>query len=273
MPNITGHITAHFGVEDESGKSYVKSNSHAAPLKLAKTFPLARGQIAVYMMDCSPGMMDGDHYQLSWRIDANTHVFLTNQSYTKVHPSLTQSSTQTQEIVVGANALLEYFPEPIMLYRDAKLFTETQLNIAKGGTVILSDILCAGRVANGERFRFKVYVNKMKVYYDNKFIYYTHQKVLPDEHPIVSPGGWEDYTHFGNLYVFSDQITSDIVSILRHSLDAYPHLLGGVSLTSEYGLLVSVLGQRAWEIEQIFQLLWGQIRQSLLHLPPLVIRK
>ena len=70
-------------------------------------------QLGVYMMDCSPGLMSGDHYEINVRLGEGARVFLTNQSFTKVHPSEAgQGSTQRQTLHLEADALLEYIPEP-----------------------------------------------------------------------------------------------------------------------------------------------------------------
>ncbi|HEY1213297.1 MAG TPA: urease accessory protein UreD, partial [Bryobacteraceae bacterium] len=90
MPNVTGEIRAEFAVR--SGLTQLVSKYHASPLKIAKTFRYENEtllpdrdappteQLGVYMMDCSPGLMSGDHYEIGVRLQEGARVFLTNQS-------------------------------------------------------------------------------------------------------------------------------------------------------------------------------------------------
>ena len=128
--SVTGEIKAEFAVR--SGLTQLVHKYHASPLKIAKTFRYENetliqdahpaDQLGVYMMDCSPGLMSGDHYEINVRLGEGARVFLTNQSFTKVHPSEAgHGSTQRQTLHLEADALLEYIPEPLMLYKDASL--------------------------------------------------------------------------------------------------------------------------------------------------------
>lgn len=86
MPRVTGRVAASF--TDVDGVTRLGDRYHSYPLKIAKAFSFDEGQLGIYMMDASPGIMSGDAYELEWRFGENTKAFITNQSYTKVHPML-----------------------------------------------------------------------------------------------------------------------------------------------------------------------------------------
>ncbi|MNI00706.1 Urease accessory protein UreH [compost metagenome] len=296
MPRGGGEIAATFALVE--GRTELIHKYHTAPLKIAKTFRYANerlsitdekqnehDQLGIYMMDCSPGLMSGDEYELSWHLQAGTSVFLTNQSFTKVHPSLENNkSSQKQIIRIGAHAVLEYMPEPVMLYKDANFDSDTDVNMEKGATLILSDILCPGRSQRGEQFQYKHYTNRLKVYVDEELIYYQNQRIEPQVMNLQAPGCWEDQTHLGNLYVFSEHIRQKHVDLLLAAIverlendselneKTWP-VRFGASLTYKYGLTVTIMGQHAWQLQQLLTEAWQAIRASLLGLMPLFIHK
>lgn len=284
MPKVTGEIKAAFAVR--SGVTQLVHKYHASPLKIAKTFRYENEsftgdrpveQLGVYMMDCSPGLMSGDHYEINVRLEEGARVFLTNQSFTKVHPSLgEQGSTQHQSLHVEADALLEYIPEPLMLYKDARLFSETELYLAPGAACISSDVLCPGRTQRGEIFQYSRYTNRMKVWYGTELIYYQNQRIEPQDMLLTAPGSWEQETHLGNLYIFSDRLGQrhlDGLMACLEKINGIEQVRIGASLTYKHGIIVTVMGRHAWQLQLVLTQAWYELRRSLLALTPLMVNK
>ncbi|SDO45293.1 urease accessory protein [Paenibacillus sp. yr247] len=284
MPRVTGEITAQFAVC--SGSTRLVHKYHASPLKIAKTFryeneAIIEGaqpteQLGVYLMDCSPGLMSGDHYEINVSLGEGAHVFLTNQSFTKVHPSqINQGSTQCQTLHLEAGAMLEYIPEPLMLYKDASLSADMDVHLSPGSAFIFSDIVCPGRTQRGEIFQYARYTNRMKVWYGNELIFYQNQRIEPQTMQLTAPGCWEQETHLGNLYIYSDRLKHRHLEGIRERLERLEgvQVRIGASLTHKYGLIVSVMGRHAWELQFILTKAWHDIRRSLLALTPLMVNK
>lgn len=284
MPKLTGEISAQFAVR--SGLTQLVHKYHASPLKIAKTFryenetflddAASMDQLGVYMMDCSPGLMNGDHYDINVRLEEGARVYLTNQSFTKVHPSTAdQGSTQHQTLLLAADTLLEYIPEPLMLYKDADLFAETEAHLAKGSTLIFSDVLCPGRTQRGEIFHYSRYVNRMKVWYEGELIFYQNQRIEPAKMVLTAPGCWEDETHMGNLFIFSDRLNQRHLETIMEKIGQLDGtaVRVGASLTYKHGLVVTVLGRHAWELQAVLTKAWHHIRRSLMALTPLLVNK
>lgn len=284
MPKLMGEISAQFAVR--SGLTRLVHKYHASPLKIAKTFryenetcmedAVTLDQLGVYMMDCSPGLMSGDHYEINVRLEEGARVYLTNQSFTKVHPSSGgQGSTQHQILRLEADSLLEYMPEPLMLYKDADLFTETEAHVAKGAVLIFSDVICPGRTQRGEIFQYSQYVNRMKVWYEGELIFYQNQRIEPALMLLTSPGCWEGETHMGNLFIFSDRLRQRHLEAIVDKLSQLEvnSVRVGASLTYKHGLVVNVMGKHAWELQDVLTKAWHQIRSSLFELTPLLVNK
>jgi urease accessory protein len=159
---------------------------------------------------------------------------------------------------------LEYMPEPVMLYRDAVFRNECEIHIQPGGTLLMSDILCAGRISRGEVFQFDSYDNRLRVYFGDELIFCNQVRLCPRERDPKALGAWESYTHWGNFYIFSERVRpplqDELVRRLREVMEHFPMLLNGASLTYRHGIVVSMLGHRAWDIQQAVRRLQETVR-------------
>ncbi len=260
------------------GRTVLAGKYHTAPLKIAKAFPLEH-QLGVIMMDVSPGLLDRDCYELIWDADTGACVHLTNQSYTKVHPCQPDSrAIMKQSFRLGEHSVVESMMEPVMLYMDAALYNETNVELKPGAVWMQSEVLCPGRVLRGERFRYRELDNRLRVYYDGELIFAQRQRVIPALHQIEGPGAWEGYSHLGTFYCFSDAVRPGHAGEVRIALESCPVRPGrevktGVSLTSRHGLAVMVAGNTAWEVQKVLLAAWQAVRRLLLGWPPLRFRK
>ena len=63
-------------------------------------------------------------------------------------------AAQEQDIVLGENAYLEYLPDPVIPYRNARFVTRTRVRLPPSATLLYSELLMPGRMhyRGGERF-------------------------------------------------------------------------------------------------------------------------
>ncbi len=152
---------------DRNGRSVVTRQYVTYPFRLSRTFRLDQtdpDHAYIYIMNASPGLLAGDNLRISLQLDANTSLYLTDQAATKVHTMPTGTAAKTvYEIAVGAEANLEFVPEPLILYTDATLEQITQVTLHQTGRLFLSEIILPGRLARGEYYRFRHYFTRLQV--------------------------------------------------------------------------------------------------------------
>ena len=204
-------------------------------------------------MDCSPGILAGDHYVFDWRLESGAQVVLSNQSFTKVHPSGEQPCSQTQTFSVARDARLDYVPQPTMLYRDADFRNRCDIEIEASGTLLWSEIVCAGRIARGEAFQFRRYDNRLKIRYDDELVFCNQTRWEPLKNDLRAIGSWESSTHYGQIVFICEPITSSHLEEVREVLAQFPHVHSGASLANRAGLVVTFLGQSAWEMQALVE--------------------
>ena len=153
---------------DQYHQSFVQRQYATYPFRLSRELrldPTDAHRVYLYIMNSSPGLLAGDAFQISIRLSDRTALYLTDQSATKVHQmAVAQRARVHYDVEVGAGASLEYVPEPIILYRNASLKQTMRLTLAPTGSLFLSDIMVPGRLARGEYFHFRQYVNRLQVY-------------------------------------------------------------------------------------------------------------
>lgn len=95
------------------------------------------------------GLVDGDDVALEVTVDAGATCVVTTQASTKVYKGT--SSQRTSVRVLGDGAVL-VVPDPVVPFRDARFAQVTRVALDEPGTLVLCDVLTAGRIAYGERW-------------------------------------------------------------------------------------------------------------------------
>ncbi|MFD0674121.1 urease accessory protein UreD [Cohnella sp. GCM10027633] len=259
-----------------NGDPALVSRYHTSPLKIAKSFLLDAGgtkQLAVVQMDVSPGLLEGDNYRFDWRLEDGVRLYATNQAYTRVHPCGDGHSRLEQRFSLARGSVFEWMPEPVMLFRDARLFADTEVDLQDGAICMLSDIFSPGRLSRGESFAFAAYDNRLTVRHDGELVHYQRNRWEPERLPLKTAGCFGDATHLGSFSVFSDRVNAETAAKLREWLESMPEqaegVVWGVSHTARYGIVVQAAGGAAWRLERLIRAAWDGARRLLLDEPPL----
>lgn len=259
-----------------NGVPELVSRYHKSPLKIAKSFRLDSGgekQLAVVQMDVSPGLLEGDHYCFDWRLQDGVRLYATNQAYTRVHPCGDGHSRLEQRFVLGRGSVFEWMPEPVMLFKDARLFADTEIDLGEGAICMVSDIFSPGRLSWGESFAFQGYDNRLTVRHSGELVHYQRQRWEPEMLPLRTAGCFGEATHLGTFSIFSDRVGAGTAAKLRELLEAMPEqtdgVQWGVSHTARFGVVVQAAGGAAWRLERLIRAAWDGARALLLDAPPL----
>ena len=142
----TGRLDLSFGL-DPNGRTYLDKQYSSYPFHICRPFYLDDGPTAgmttIYTQSCSGGLYTKDHLQTSVSAAQGTQVQLTTQASTIVHRSARGPARQTVDIQVGADALVEYLPDPAILFPDAHLQTEVRVQADSSASVVLCDSFLA----------------------------------------------------------------------------------------------------------------------------------
>jgi len=153
---------------DRHGQTIVTHQYTAYPLGISRTFrhhtPNPQ-QAYLYITSISPGLLANDQLNISLQLTAHTHLFLTDQSATKVHPMPIAGSKAIAhyDVEIAEGATLEFVPEPIILFRDATLEQTINIKCHPTGKLFWSEMILPGRLARGEFYEFNHYFSRLQV--------------------------------------------------------------------------------------------------------------
>ncbi|MEH2026552.1 urease accessory protein UreD [Nostoc sp.] len=203
---------------DRHGYTIVNHQYTAYPLGISRTFrsDLANPHHAnLYITSTSPGLLANDQLNISLELAANTHLHLSDQSATKVHP---MPITGTKAIVnydieIGEGATLEFVPEPIILFQDATFEQTTSIKCHPKGKLFWSEIIVPGRLARGEFYEFHHYFNSLQVTSPEGELWFTDAMRLQGKlNSFKNNDLFAPAPILGNLVIILPQINLQLLS-------------------------------------------------------------
>lgn len=154
------------GSEVHNGSSCIRRQYVTYPYRLSRPLALAPtdlSQLYLYIMNSSPGLLAKDNLRLALNLDAGTHLYLTDQSATKVHSMPAGDKAKTYyEIEVGDKASLELVSEPLIFFPNSALEQTIRIVLHSTAQLFLSEIIVPGRLARGEFYDFQYYLSRME---------------------------------------------------------------------------------------------------------------
>jgi urease accessory protein len=122
------------------------------------------------------GLVDGDAVALEVDVDSGATCVVTTQASTKLYKGTTRQRTSVR--VAGDGCAL-VVPDAIVPYRDARYTQATEVVLAADSTLVLCDVITAGRVAYGERWSASQLDTLLSITIDGRLR--LHDRVRLDE--------------------------------------------------------------------------------------------
>ena len=261
---------------DFSGKTVCKHQYTSFPFRLSPIFRLEgrdSQRAYLYIMNTSPGLLAGDKLNISWELERNTNLYLTNQSATKVHqmPELGRA-TVTNQIIIKENACLEFIPEPIILYRHSTLEQSTTITIHSTARLFLSEIVVPGRLAREENYDFNYYFNRLQITdFNNKLLFADATKLMGKDNPFKANNIFSSLPIIGSAIAILPKVDLNIaIALIEDSklINTYNLEASTTVLPAKNGILIRAMAAKTSNLKQYFTYILDRIRQ-LTKQPPL----
>ena len=207
---------------DRHQKTILKHAYTHYPLGISKVFrlednsPLSTSKRAyLYRTNSSPGLLAGDRLKTYLHLEADSAVYLLDQSATKVHsmPDPETCACTMSEIEIGDRATLEYLQEPTILFADSDFAERTKITMHSESALSLGTIMVPGRLARGEKYDFRRYQSQIEI------VSSTGQLLLNEKSVIARAIAQQC------LYFSTEPILGRLIVVLPESI------ANGVSLT------------------------------------------
>ncbi len=243
----------HIQVADRAGCSYLKKAFFSTPFKVANiTEDKGGNPLRLMLMSSSPGILDGDHYDMKIELGSNAALQLHTQAYQRLF-NMKRGASQQLEVRLENGASLVYLPHPSVPHEQSAFVSRNNFYLGNNCRLVFGEILTCGRKLNGEAFLFSKYHSISQVFINNKLVIKENLLMQPAEIDVYELGQLEGYSHQTSM-IFLDEAGNmpELKVALLELLAEQKDIEYGITAAPINGLLVRVLGYGA---EQLFKLM------------------
>ena len=141
-------------VGERKGCSYLKHSYFTTPFKVVNiTEDKTQYDLHLMLMSSSPGILDGDMYDIKIEVEKNCSLHLQTQAYQRLF-TMKHGATQQMNVYVGDNASLVYLPHPSVPHEQSIFTSLNNFYLSSNCSFVFGEILTCGRKLNGEAFLF-----------------------------------------------------------------------------------------------------------------------
>ena len=221
------------------------------PLHLAKAYHENNWAISI-LTSPTAGLLADDRLEISATIMPGAKAAIISPAACRVHTMAQGHAEIKQHYKIEAGAVLDIWPAPLVLQKDAALRQSTLLEAAPDATVFFCELISPGRAAFGERFCFREWRSYTRVERDGKLL------VLENFFCDPSRGDLEDWRtlypdgNYASFYYLSALPLNDLVQQL-HQLELTRAILGASPLRVG-GIGIKILAADGIELRKIVAL-------------------
>jgi urease accessory protein len=271
-----GHVQASLRLEFErhgvTGRTVLAASHQQPPLRVVRAFGLEDGAALVHLHNVSGGLLGGDHLALVVDVGAGACVQITTTGATRVYRARVEApaTTQSNEIAVGENALLEYLPDALIPFAGARFSQRTRIRLAAGAGLFWWEILAPGRQARGEIFEYERVELRTDLTASGRLFATERVRLEPRNRSVLSLARLGAYRTWATFYVcrvgLDPPIWLEMEQDLREMIERLhrrDEVLWGISTLMAHGLVVRCAARSGRDVLPGLRMLWGAAKERL----------
>jgi urease accessory protein len=241
-------------VENRHGKSVPKNVYFQGAFKLQRpVYHDHSTKPCYYILNPGGGYLDGDTYRMRVSLGEQAKLTLTTQAATKIYKTPQKQAYQETEINLEKGSYLEFLPDPVIAYQNARYFQKNVVRMERGATFLYSDILTPGWSPKGYLFSYDMLRLINEIYLGDELIAFDHLKLTPKDEDMSGLGFMEGYTHLGSFIVIGEKTDDDLIESLYEMMNEIPgNFSFGISKLAAPGFTVRVMANMTQAIQRIF---------------------
>jgi urease accessory protein len=206
------------------------------------------GTLHLMLMSSSPGILDGDDYQLQIDVSENCRLQLHTQSYQRLF-NMKTGARQSMEVHLQKGASFIYIPHPAVPHKQSVFTSRNTIYLQENTRLIWGEGLTCGRKLNGEQFEFVKYHSITDVYRNGRLMIRENFLVQPGITDVHAIGQWEGHSHQASMIILDkpENITR-VYATIDHYLQQQQQVTFGISTLSNTGIVVRLLGHKAEQL-------------------------
>ncbi len=203
------------------------------PWKVVRGFTLETGETLVHLNNVSGGIFGGDSLNLSAQLGREAKAQITTTGATRVYRPRPEAADAclASTFHIGRNALLEYLPDALIPFRQARVSQRTAYSLEEGATLFCWDTIAPGRTAAGELFAYERMKLVSEIRVAQRPILNDRLLLEPRRWPPGAVGRFGSYKYLVTFIAMRAGSTAAEVRALEECLEA---VVADRSMTSEY---------------------------------------
>ncbi|MFS1663837.1 urease accessory protein UreD [Streptococcus sp. zg-JUN1979] len=189
------------------------------------------GVVPVYFfISTGGGYVEGEDYLQTVHLDKDAHAVITSQAPNYVYKCDKRLETkQKTEITIKEGATLEYYLDEVVPYESAYYLQDTEITMAKGSSLILTDGITGGWSKDGDPFKYYRVGLKTQIKKDGKLLLNDFLLCQPEDDLMAELGYFEGRTNFNSVVIIDDGLSDAMIAEMHDLLD-------DMQTTCKYGL-------------------------------------
>jgi urease accessory protein len=263
---------------DAEGRTFLARQYASYPFHVCRAQYLDPDQpdmASLYLQSSAGGLFAGDRLALSFATHAGARAHVTTAASTIVYRMEEGEARQTTALEARPDSLLEYLPDPAILFPQARLHSHLSLRLAAGARAIVGESFLAHDPA-GMGEPFGLFESEMQVTdWGGRLLALDRFRVTGAEMNVRIVGVNGPYLMQGTLLVLGDGLESGLMlAALRAQFTQDPAVHGGVStLPNGAGIWARILAAEGAALTSVMTSLWSAARCQLTGVSPAQRRK
>ena len=259
-------------------RSFLARQYTPHPFHVTRPFHLdddPEGMATLYLQSSSGGLYGDDDLSLQISVERAASAHVTTQASTIVHAGRGGTTHHRVVIDCARDSLLEYLPDPLILFADASLRSSLLVEVDRGASLIFSDAFLVHDPRQGDA-AFALFQNDIEVRRkgESRPLLIERMRLSGSTWPPAALESTAGYVCHGSLCLIFDGAGADAASAIKSSLaDAgleRPACYSGVNPLPERGLVwARFLCRDGVSLSKALQAAWHGARLALTgRIPP-----
>lgn len=219
-----------------------------------------------YVQSCSGGIFE--HDRLAWQVElaAGSRLHLSTAASSVVHSMTGSDAEQAVSVALGADSVLEYLPDPVILFPGARFRNRLTLHAADSACAIAWDAVIAHDPHGAGRV-FDCIESELRIVRaeDGRLCALDRYRISGSEQRAALPGVTGVYSCHGSLVVLAPRETiAGLCETLRMALANCEGVYAGATiLPHQRGVWARVLARDAAALRLALHSAWRCARSAL----------
>ena len=221
--------------------------------------------LRLMLMSSSPGILDGDNYDIKIELEENCALQLHTQSYQRLF-TMKQQATQQMEVRLAPGASFCFIPHPAVPHEASHFTARNKIFLSQNCQLIFGEILTCGRKLNNEVFLLSKYHNITEIFLEGQLVIKENLLMQPSIIDFNAIGQLQGFTHQASLIYLNEQVNvKETISTLSGILASKTAISVGITAAPVNGIIVRLLGQKAEQLFDCLKLITDLLPQGNKH--------